>query len=270
MEFELSFDPLNNNVEDFGSDQLGTLVDVYRPSKFPNLAEADVVIFTVPEFRGAGFESEKGAFFKIKNEFYKLFQGQNRLRIADLGFLKLGNKKEDTYQLLADVLQECNKRGLFALFLGGGQDLTISQYKSFAQSKEFCNMVCVDSKFDLDINNDNINSNSYLSSILNEESSVLFNFSNLGYQSYLVPNSSVDLLNKLFFDVHRIGEIRADFEDIEPVLRDANFVSLDLNSIKLSDFTAVFDGSPNGFTSEEICQLMRYAGIGNKLQSLGI
>jgi hypothetical protein len=131
-------------------------------------------------------------------------------------------------------------------------------------------MVCVDSKFDLDINNDNINSNSYLSSILNEESSVLFNFSNLGYQSYLVPNSSVDLLNKLFFDVHRIGEIRADFEDIEPVLRDANFVSLDLNSIKLSDFTAVFDGSPNGFTSEEICQLMRYAGIGNKLQSLGI
>lgn len=270
MEFELSFDPLNHNVEDFGSDQLGTLVDVYRPSKFPNLAEADVVIFTVPEFRGAGFESEKGTFFKIKNEFYKLFQGQNRLRIADLGFLKLGNKKEDTYQLLADVLQECNKRGLFALFLGGGQDLTISQYKSFAQSKEFCNMVCVDSKFDLDINNDNINSNSYLSSILNEESSVLFNFSNLGYQSYLVPNSSVDLLNKLFFDVHRIGEIRADFEDIEPVLRDANFVSLDLNSIKLSDFTAVFDGSPNGFTSEEICQLMRYAGIGNKLQSLGI
>ena len=270
MEFELSFDPIIHNSEDFEPTQLGALVDVYTANNFPNLAEADLVIFTVPEFRGSGFKSEKTAFFNLKNEFFKLHQGQNRLRIADLGSLKIGEQVVDTYQLLADVLQECNQRQLFSLFIGGGQDLTISQYKSFVQSKEYCNMVSIDSKFDLGLQYEGIDSSSYLSEIINQENSVLFNYSNLGYQSYLVSKNSIDFLNGLFFDVYRLGEIRSNIEEVEPVLRDANFVSVDLNSIQMSSSPAVFDGSPNGFNSHEICQLMRYSGISNKIQSLGI
>ena len=94
------------------------------------------------------------------------------MRIADLGSLKIGEQVVDTYQLLADVLQECNHRQLFSLFIGGGQDLTISQYKSFVQSKEYCNMVSIDSKFDLGLQYEGIDSSSYLSEIINQENSV--------------------------------------------------------------------------------------------------
>ena len=70
---------------------------------------------------------------KIRIELYQLFEGQERLRIADLGQLILGEKINDTYQLLTDVLIECEQRNLFALIIGGGQDLTLSQYRSCVQ-----------------------------------------------------------------------------------------------------------------------------------------
>ena len=43
-----------------------------------------------------------------------------------------------------------------------------------------------------------------------------------------------------------------------------------MNSVRLSDSPANDDGSPNGFYAEEICQIMRYAGISGRIKSLGI
>jgi formiminoglutamase len=40
--------------------------------------------------------------------------------------------------------------------------------------------------------------------------------------------------------------------------------------VRLSDSPSNTEGSPNGFYSEEICQIMRYAGISGRLKSLGI
>jgi arginase family enzyme len=269
MEFELSFDPVEHNSNEFRSGQLGSLVDVYTPGNFPNLSEADVVVFSITENRGLNSD-EKLKFEAIRNELYSLYQGENRIRIADLGTLKLGASPSDTYQLLADVLQECNDRGLFALFVGGSQDCTVGQYKSFVQSNQFCNMVAIDSRFDLGLDQQNLNANSYLSHIINLQPNVLFNYSNLAYQSYLVSRNEIEFLNKLFFDVHRLGSLRSNLEEVEPVLRDANFISLDLSAVKMSECPAVVDGSPNGLTSDEVCQLMRYSALGNKLQSFAI
>ena len=269
MEFELSFDPVEHNSNEFRSGQLGSLVDVYTPGNYPNLSEADVVVFSITENRGLNSD-EKLKFEAIRNELYSLYQGENRIRIADLGTLKLGASPSDTYQLLADVLQECNDRGLFALFVGGSQDCTVGQYKSFVQSNQFCNMVAIDSRFDLGLDQQNLNANSYLSHIINLQPNVLFNYSNLAYQSYLVSRNEIEFLNKLFFDVHRLGSLRSNLEEVEPVLRDANFISLDLSAVKMSECPAVVDGSPNGLTSDEVCQLMRYSALGNKLQSFAI
>ena len=59
MEFELSFDPVEHQSDQFTSGQLGALVDVYTQGNFPNLSEADVVIFSVVENRGLDSEIEK-------------------------------------------------------------------------------------------------------------------------------------------------------------------------------------------------------------------
>ncbi|MBL6657579.1 MAG: formimidoylglutamase [Flavobacteriales bacterium] len=270
MEFELSFSPISHDENDYQAAQLGNQVMAYTQGNFPNLSEADLVIFCVPEYRGNSIENSSENFEKIRLELYELFEGPERLRIADLGNLVLGEKITDTYQLLADVLTECEHRNLFSLVIGGTQDLTIAQYNSCKQLGKLSNIVSVDSRLDLGLVKNAKSSNSYLSEIINSKPNVLFNFSNIGYQSYLNPQTSVKLINDLYFDAFRLGEIRRDLEEVEPILRNADLVSIDMNSVRLSDSPANDDGSPNGFYSEEICQIMRYAGISGRIKSLGI
>jgi hypothetical protein len=50
-------------------------------------------------------------------------------------------------------------------------------------------------------------------------------------------------------------------------MRDANFVTLDVTSVAM---TNVNPSMPNGFSGKEICALSRYAGISDKVSSLGI
>ena len=270
MEFELSFKPLVHRSEDYQKSQLGRNIMAYTQGHFPNLAEADLVIFSVPEFRGTSFDNKANSLDKIRIELYHLFEGQERLRIADLGQLILGEKINDTYQLLTDVLVECEQRNLFTLIIGGGQDLTLSQYRSCVQLGKFSNMVSFDSLFDFGEDENTVASESYLSEIIKIQPNVLFNFTNIGYQTYLNSQESIKLIDKLYFDAYRLGEIRKNIEEVEPILRNADFISLDLGSVRISDNPSVIKGSPNGFYAEEVCQIMRYAGISGRLKSLGV
>jgi formiminoglutamase len=56
---------------------------------------------------------------------------------------------------------------------------------------------------------------------------------------------------------------------MEPVIRNTNLLSFDISAIKHSDSPASVE-SPNGFTGEEACMLTRFAGLSNKLSSMGI
>jgi hypothetical protein len=78
------------------------------------------------------------------------------------------------------------------------------------------------------------------------------------------------LFDKLYFDICRLGEFNADFKIAEPHLRNADLLSLDLMSLKSHDFRGEYYDSPNGFSSEQICQIAKYAGISDKLTSFGI
>ena len=270
MEFELSFTPVNHDRSLYSSGQLGSFIDVYTEGRFPDLTEVDVVLFSVPEFRGTSIKGSVDNFQRIREEYFKLFSGYERLRVVDLGNLLIGENKSDTFYLLSEVLQECERRNLFALIIGGGQDATFAQYKASANAGKTINLVSVDSRFDLGVNSDSLNANSYLSKIIEDQPNYLFNFSNIGYQSFLVPNTSVQLIENLYFDAIRLGVVRSDIEEVEPILRNADLLSVDVSSVRLSDAPGNKQGSPNGFSGSEICQILRYAGLGGRLTSLGI
>ena len=57
---------------------------------------------------------------------------------------------------------------------------------------------------------------------------------------------------------------------MEPVLRDATMISLDVCAIRQSDAPGHFSATPNGFYGEEICTLAMYAGLSERLSTLGI
>ena len=58
--------------------------------------------------------------------------------------------------------------------------------------------------------------------------------------------------------------------DVEPELRDAQIVSVDVGSIRHADMPAQVKAHPNGFTGKEICTLARYAGLSMLNKFFGI
>lgn len=103
-----------------------------------------------------------------------------------------------------------------------------------------------------------------------QQPNYLFNYANIGYQTYLNDPEMPDLMKKLYFDYTRLGIARANIEENEPIIRNADLVSFDISSIRQADAPGNAYASPNGFYGEEACQLCRYAGMSDKLSSFGI
>jgi len=154
--------------------------------------------------------------------------------------------------------------------IGGSQDLTYALYRGYDNLEQMVNLVSIDSKFDLSKHEDSALADSYLSKIIIEEPNNLFNYSNVGYQTYYNSQEEIDLIEKLFFDAYRLGEICNSIAIAEPVFRDADLVSLDLTCIKSSDSGNFINFQPNGFNGKEICALSRYAGISDRVSCFGI
>jgi hypothetical protein len=132
------------------------------------------------------------------------------------------------------------------------------------------NIVSVDSSFDIGDGDKELNSQSYLSKIILHKPNLLFNYSNVGYQTYFVEQNAVGLMDKLYFDAHRLGQVRKNMENVEPIVRNADVLSFDISAIRQSDAPGNGNASPNGFYGEEACQICRYAGMSDKLSSIGI
>jgi hypothetical protein len=206
----------------------------------------------------------------IRKELYSLYPGNWEASIADLGDIGEGNSIEDTYFALKSVVSSLIKSKIIPIVIGGSQDLTYSMYRAYDDLEQMVNLVSVDSKFDLGKESDPISSNSYLTKIILEEPNNLFNYCNIGYQTFYNSQEEIDLIEKLFFDAYRLGDVGNNIVIAEPVFRDADLVSLDLGSIKSSDSGNSIKFAPNGFNGKEICTLARYAGISDKVSSFGI
>jgi hypothetical protein len=132
------------------------------------------------------------------------------------------------------------------------------------------NLVTIDSKFDFGKESETILAASYLTNIILDEPNNLFNYSNIGFQTYYNSQEEIDLIEKLFFDAYRLGDVSNNIAISEPVFRDADIVSLDLTAVKSSASGNMVTFTPNGFNGKEICSLSRYAGISDKVSLFGI
>jgi arginase family enzyme len=233
------------------------------------IRSSQIAILGVPEQRNSNNKGTANAPDKIREQLYKLnFSG--KLSIVDLGNMILGKSLNDTYAAITEILSDLIQNSVIPIILGGSQDLTYAVYSAYNKIDKPISIVSIDPKFDLGYQKNIFDYESYLGQIILEKGKNLYNYTNLGYQSYYVNKDELKLFNKLNFDSFRLGQIRSNIEDIEPVLRDADMVCVDIRSIKQSDAPAHRFPSPNGFYSEEICQLARYAGLSDKVTSFGL
>ncbi|MEL6918705.1 MAG: formimidoylglutamase [Bacteroidota bacterium] len=251
---------------------LGNNIHKHTSKKgLPVLANAAIAIIGVHESRNAYEKKlERLNISEIRLQLYKLMMGNWNSTIVDLGDIEEGEEVEDTYFVVKEIIADLLEENIVPIVIGATQDITYPTYRAFDNIMDMINLVAIDSRFDFGADEELISSHSYMSMIITDKPNNLFNFSNIGYQSYFNAQEEVDLMERLFFDAYRLGEIISDVSLAEPVLRNAHIVSLDARSIKASEIGSPNNFSPNGFNGREICAISRYAGISDKVSVFGV
>ncbi|CAM1351969.1 formimidoylglutamase [Tenacibaculum insulae] len=237
---------------------------------FPDLSGINIAILGVKDGRGAENNDGCGSDLQyVRKKIYELFPGNWQTKIADLGNIAQGNTLKDTHFAVKSSVEYLLKNKIIPIIIGGGQDITYANYRAYDSLEQTVNLVSVDSRFDLGTLDDPISSKSFLSKVVMEQPNNLFNYSNIGYQTYFNSQEEIALLDNLYFDAFRLGEVK-NVTLVEPIMRDADVVSIDIGCIRQSEAPANNNASPNGFYGEDICAVARYAGISDKVTSFGV
>lgn len=266
----ISLDNLGFYPDEY-STALGTRMKVYTPEAgLPEIPSQSLILLGACEDRGA--EKNAGCAMapnEIRRYLYPLASPLEEMAVYDFGNIIIGQEMEDTYYALSEVMAALLERDNTVVLLGGSQDLTFAAYKAYERLQRIINISAIDSRFDLEPYEE-ITSRTYLKHIIMQNPNYLFFHTNIGYQTYFVGAEYVKLMEELKFDAYRLGELQHNMVRAEALVRNADLLTVDMGAIRQSDAPGNGDPSPHGFYGEEFCQMMRFAGMSDKISSLGI
>lgn len=254
--------------ETYKDGQTGNSISVYE-TDFPDLDEVQVVLVGCGEQRGSGIiHVESNAPDSIRRQFYSLYYWHTDIKIADIGNIRPGSLYTDSYAALKTVVQELTHDGKTVIILGGSHDLTLAQYYAYGENKKVIEASCVDALIDLDIDSPFHHEN-FLMEMLTGEPNYIRHYNHIGFQSFYVHPKMLETMDKLRFDCYRVGHAKESIDEMEPVIRNSHLLSFDISAIAHA-FAPANAISPNGFSGEEACTLMRFAGMSPNISSIGI
>jgi len=263
MDFSLLFDPVDSEIFNKKHELDSVFHSLYIfQNDFPELDEMDIVIFSVDDNRGtANHVLDAGT---VREEFYQLKQSSAPFRVVDLGCLRPGPEYSDTLLRVEEVLSYLFDNNILPILLNGSQDLIYSSYKLFAENNQKVNVGIIDRLLDIE-EKGNLDE-CFVNDILEHTPNVLGRFKFLAYQSYLVSGKIKSVFEKLSFEELRLGKIKKEVLEAEPIARNVNLASFDLSAIKSTEFPSNGLQSVFGLTVEEACQLVWYLGFGGELK----
>jgi formiminoglutamase len=253
--------------KEFSEGQIGKHIEAYE-DEFPDFFDKDIIIVGCGEMRGSGSNFDKSSPDIIREHFYELFYWHKDVKIADAGNIKSGAGLSDTYAALKTVLKELSDHAKTIVVIGGSHDLTLAQYNMYVDKKNVIEAVCVDALIDLNIELADRCGN-FLMEMLTSEPNYIRHYNHIGFQSYFVHPHMLETMDKLRFDCYRVGNVKENIDEMEPVIRNSSLFSFDISSIA-NAFAPANGLSPNGLTGEEACALMRYAGLSPNVNTVGI
>ena len=270
MDFSEYFEPININKGDlnfnYSNYQFINKIELYEDQ---NVSNFNIAIIGVGEERNSNNSGCATAPNHVRKYLYRLAGFESSSKIIDFGNLKVGATIEDTYFALSSILEYLLKKDILPIIIGGSQDLTYANVLASKNLEQTVNLVSVDSKFGWGEADEELSSENFLTKILLQQPNYLFNYSNIGYQSYFTNKEHLELISKLYFDAYRLGQVQKEIEEVEPIVRNADILSFDISAIRQSEAPANKNASPNGFYGEQACQITRYAGMSDKLTSIG-
>ncbi len=92
----------------------------------------------------------------------------------------------------------------------------------------------------------------------------------IGYQRHFSTLEEIYNIEEHSYNSVSLGKMRTYPTLLEPILRDAQMLHIDLNCLRKSDAPNVGSALPTGLNAEDLCQLAKYAGLGDRLECLSV
>lgn len=272
MDLKIFFSPIDESIFEDITDPTSFFKSISIFSeKQPSFKGANIALVGLLEEGGS--ETNQGASKaadEIRKKLYRLKKGFGQYKIVDLGNLRQGIDVAESQLRLKEVCSTLIINDVLPIIIGGTHDHTYGQYLAYESLDKLVTLLNVDAFLDMeDDGNKSVNSKNHLNKILLHDPNFLFSLNQLAYQSYLIDNETLAVLEKLYFDAYRLGHLRQYLPDMEPVIRDADLMSFDITSVKSSDAPGNRNAQPFGLTGEEACQICWYAGLNEKMSSVG-
>ncbi|MEL7021302.1 MAG: arginase family protein [Bacteroidota bacterium] len=227
-------------------------IQIYQ-DQLPDLRTAQVALLSIHANSGNA----------VREQLYQLQFHFSKLQIVDLG-----NIRKQNTAFFTQVIQELINGRIVPIILGENASEVLAQYQAYPSIRQLSNLVIIDEQIHCDVNDEKTEGN-YLNPIVHGAQAGVFNLGLLGFQTHFVATPVLEHLQQLHFDTLRLGKMKADISSAEPFIRDADLLCVHLAALKHSAAPAQTNGFPTGLTIEEACQLTYYAGMSDKLSSIG-
>jgi len=248
--------------------QLGYYISTFE-TEFPDLQSADLVLIGCSEMRGAlPAAGASSAPDLIRKQLYRLFHWHTNVKVADIGNLKTGARLQDSYAALSSVTKELIEAGKKVLIMGGSHDNTLAQYQAYGALDRIIDATVIDARIDMNMEGI-LPEENFLVEMFTGVPNFLRHFTHIGFQSFFTHPDMLEMIDRLRFDCFRLGKVKESIELMEPMIRKSDLVSFDISAIQHAHAPSN-RLTPNGFSGEEACTLMQYAGMSNICSSIGI
>jgi len=274
MDLNGYFDPVSLDRPEISylghGDSFSHHIAVHTPDQpIRELDRFQVALFGVPEDGNGVVRGSADAPGAVREQLYRLSRINREINIYDLGNIKTGGAVSDTCFALRDVLLELRERAIISLILGGSQDLGRGVLMALEKEEGIQQVLTVGSMLDFATSTGTLNSRNYLDQWLEPALGKRISIASLGHQVCFTSGTQLEYLERSCLESVRLGVARGDLQKTEPLIRDARFITIDLGAVRQSEAPAASIPSPNGFFGDELCQITRYAGLSERVETIG-
>lgn len=259
MDLSLYFKPIGCEWKNEKSKISSQVSPYITQGDFPAFKTANVVLFSISET-----EDDKASSL-VRDYLYHLANIQDLGEVADCGDLICSDQIKDTLYAVSEVVEYLIGINKKVILINGLKQMTYAVYQAFAKLEQLVNLTVIDQTINLGSTTDELSDVNYLSKIMLGSNNYLFNFSQLAHQSHFVGVEQLALLERLHFDHVRLGELHAQIEITEPIMRNTDVSIFNLSAVRMADAPGSDEAGPNGLFGEEYCRMARYAGISDKV-----
>ena len=224
------------------------------------LVSADAFLIGYSEDRNSNNVGVSAGTNAIRRSLYRLFQTSKPMMIIDVGNCVKGASVDDSYKNLEFCVNQLALYGKPIIVFGGTQEALSPVLKAGIGRVAYPAVCLVDSQIDW-AEDDVFTNQTYIQKIV--DACPLLRVVFVGIQEYLSSREAYKLIRENNYSYIRLGDCNTLISNLEPLVRDAQIVSLDMNAVRYSDNPA--GANVNGLYSEQICQVAWYAGYSPRM-----